>query len=289
MELFFCYESFIQSKVGTIPHASRDCVAMEHPGRNFISWRPGVAIGVGPALVSFPQISVLGLYVPFHCLSDDYVTHFPEVAVFRVLSSKFGGDKFRTSLLEQLEQAHVFHHCHLYYLRNAVANPALMQSLEKGSIRESQHGRMICPVDVLVPIPIAAGARRRSSIDPGDDRSAQHNIRSVAVVERASEAAKVGNDPATYDENGFVASYPCFLKVDKHLLHRLNVLVLFHRSVNQLTKRNPVSLKIIINLLSIDPVYIFVHNGYATTERFIHITKLWARYFEESGFNFNRC
>jgi hypothetical protein len=69
--LVFGDEAFLAGEVGPEAHAGGDSMAVEHAGEQFVARAPRVAVGMGAALMGFPQVAVLGADVALHGLAHN--------------------------------------------------------------------------------------------------------------------------------------------------------------------------------------------------------------------------
>ena len=101
---------------------------------------------------------------------------------------------------------------------------------------------MVSAVQILEPESVTACPWRGSSVDPGDNAGAKHNVGSGPVVEAAREASNVGDDSAADDQDGLVPGHPALLQVHQDSLHILHLFVDLIAGVDQLGQTDLVGL-----------------------------------------------
>jgi len=186
LHLIFRNEALFVCEVSPEAHAGGDSVAMEHACWQFITRAPGVAISMRAALVSLPQIAILGAHVSIHGFAHNEVTLVLESTVGKRIAhcSELGFDKLGPPLLQKCEEGAVFNDGHLDDLGNAMAEPSAMERPPQATVCYGENWRMVGAIKVLVVKAIAAGPWRWAGIDTRDDRSTQHDVRCVPRIQR---------------------------------------------------------------------------------------------------------
>ena len=151
VKLTFGNPALKKRKISSQSHTYRNRVSVEQPGLQLETRRPCVTVSVRATLMSFPQISVLGLYVPFHSFRNDSITENVDFASARtIFHTELGFNQTITHCFDVVEQCGVFGHGHFDDFGDSMSNPAGMQSFEELSIGQSENWWMICAENVLV-------------------------------------------------------------------------------------------------------------------------------------------
>jgi hypothetical protein len=188
------------------------------------------------------------------------------MVIITSFSTKLGSDEPGACLLNQLEKRVVLDASHLDDLGDTVADPSFMECLPEISIGDCKDWWMICTIKVLETVAITAGSWRRSGIDSSDDRSAEHNIGSVPMIEGSGKASDVSDDTTTNNENWFISRNTIVLHVDENFLNIFDVFVDFVTFVDQLDQRNAVGIEVSLKFLTKEVVYLIVNDSDASSE-----------------------
>merc|ERR1719265_3136611 len=89
---------------GTVAHARRNSVSVEHTRWELVSWRPCVPISMRPALVRLPEVAIFRLHIGVHRHAHDEVTFLAEFLILGTKCSKLRVNESWANLLEQLEK-----------------------------------------------------------------------------------------------------------------------------------------------------------------------------------------
>mmetsp|Transcript_18586 Transcript_18586/g.49936 ORF Transcript_18586/g.49936 Transcript_18586/m.49936 type:complete len:511 (-) Transcript_18586:411-1943(-) len=244
---------------------------VEHASRDLVARGPGVPIRMRAALMRLPQVSVLRLHVRVHRLAHHQIALLAEVSVLGAVVAELGVDEAGAHILKELEEGEVLHHSHLDDLRDTMAQPARVQSAEERAVRERQHGWVVGAVQVLVPEAVAASARAGASVDARDDGGAEHDVRSVAVIQRSGEPAHVGDDTSAHDQHWLVSAHALGLERLEDALDGLHPLVSLHAAEHQLRESDVVPGEVLTQAAPMQGVNVRVDNGHAASKRRVHL------------------
>jgi len=264
-------EALEHGELRAVAHAGGHGVAVQHARGQFVPGRPGVPERVRAALVCLPQIAVLGTDVPLHRFADDEVADLLELGVSVADSAELGLDQPWAGFLDQFEETQVLDAGHLDDFCDPVADPAFMQRTPEPTTGECEYRRVLGALEVLEAVAVAAGARGRPRVNPGDDGGGQHDVRRVAVLECSCKPADVRDHAAAHDEHGFVARHTVVLELDQYLLHVGDVLVNLVPVVHELDALDAEVLEVRVELRTLVLDHLVAHDGHAAAQGLVQV------------------